>query len=79
MCGHKATIDAITNGTVAFNAKIPLLTSDVWELAYYPDYKNRRADFVKAFVDHLVDCRFIANNLAAAYAGADDGKRTVAD
>jgi Fe-Mn family superoxide dismutase len=29
--------------------KKPLLTCDVWEHAYYIDYRNRRADFVEGF------------------------------
>ena len=43
-----------------------LLTVDVWEHAYYLDYQNRRPDFVQAFLDHLVNWDFVAQNLAAA-------------
>jgi superoxide dismutase, Fe-Mn family len=43
-----------------------LLTCDVWEHAYYLDYQNRRADFVKAFIDHLIDWEFVAQNFANA-------------
>ena len=33
----------------------PILTCDVWEHAYYIDYRNRRADFVKTFMESLVN------------------------
>lgn len=38
----------------------PVLTIDVWEHAYYIDYRNRRADFVEAFWG-LVDWRKVAD------------------
>ncbi|HZK90320.1 MAG TPA: superoxide dismutase [Stellaceae bacterium] len=43
-----------------------LLTCDVWEHAYYLDYQNRRAEFVEAFLDHLVNWEFVAGNLQKA-------------
>jgi len=45
------------------HGKIPLLTCDLWEHAYYLDYQNRRADFVKTFVDHLVDWEYATSQL----------------
>jgi Fe-Mn family superoxide dismutase len=42
----------------------PVLVCDVWEHAYYLDYRNRRPDFVQAFLDHLVNWDFVAENLA---------------
>ena len=44
----------------------PILGCDVWEHSYYIDYRNRRADYLKAFVDHLVNWDYVAEMLAAA-------------
>ena len=45
-------------------SKKALLTIDVWEHAYYLDYQNKRADYVKAFLDGLANWDFAAENLA---------------
>ncbi|OEH85049.1 superoxide dismutase [Desulfuribacillus stibiiarsenatis] len=41
----------------------PLLTCDVWEHAYYIDYRNARPKFVEAFWN-LVNWDFVAKNFA---------------
>jgi superoxide dismutase, Fe-Mn family len=40
-----------------------LLTIDVWEHAYYLDYQNRRADYVKGLLDRLINWEFATENL----------------
>ncbi len=49
-------------------ARTALVCCDLWEHAYYLDYQNRRADFVAAFLDHLVNWDFANANLTAAAA-----------
>jgi Fe-Mn family superoxide dismutase len=44
----------------------PILGCDVWEHSYYIDYRNRRPDYLKAFVDHLVNWEHVAEMYEAA-------------
>ena len=41
----------------------PLLTIDVWEHAYYIDYRNDRARFVKTVLENIINWDFVAQNL----------------
>lgn len=45
---------------------VPILTIDVWEHTYYIDYRNRRADYLKAFVDNLANWEYAAQLYEAA-------------
>jgi len=47
------------------HGKTALLTVDVWEHAYYIDYRNLRPKYVETFLSSLVDWDFVAANLAA--------------
>ncbi|WP_428115392.1 superoxide dismutase [Candidatus Poriferisodalis sp.] len=53
-------------GTPLTDGLNPLLVIDIWEHAYYLDYQNARAAYVDAFVEHLLNWEFAAQNFAAA-------------
>ena len=48
---------------------IPLLTLDVWEHAYYVDYRHERDRYVKTFLEKLINWKFAERNLV----DIDDG------
>jgi Fe-Mn family superoxide dismutase len=51
-------------GTPLTTGDKPLMTIDVWEHAYYIDYRNQRPKFVETFLDKLVNWEFAERNFA---------------
>ena len=49
-------------GTPLTTGDTPVLTVDVWEHAYYIDYRNLRQKFVETFFDKLANWDFAAKN-----------------
>jgi Fe-Mn family superoxide dismutase len=45
---------------------IPILVLDVWEHAYYLKYQNKRPEWTKAFMDHLINWDDVAKRYAEA-------------
>lgn len=46
------------------NGDKALLTMDVWEHAYYIDFRNARPNYISTFIDSLIDWEFVAKNMA---------------
>ncbi len=65
--GKKLKVTQTPNADLPMkHGQVALLTVDVWEHAYYIDYRNARPSYVSVFLDHLVNWDFVAQNLQKA-------------
>ncbi len=63
--GGKLQIVKTANAeTPLTSSATPLLTIDVWEHAYYVDYRNARPKYIDTYLDHLINWDFANANLA---------------
>jgi len=62
--GGKLVVTSTANAdTPLREGKTPILTLDVWEHAYYIDYRNARPNYVDAFLDHLINWKLLDDAL----------------
>lgn len=62
--GRLALVSTSNAATPLTEGKTPLLTCDVWEHAYYIDYRNLRPKYVEDFFG-VIDWDFVAQNFEA--------------
>ncbi len=60
--GNLEIISTSNAGNPMTEDKTPLLTCDVWEHAYYVDYRNARPKYIEAFWN-LVNWNFVTENM----------------
>ncbi len=66
---RKLEIAKTANADTPFlNGQTPLLVCDVWEHAYYIDYRNVRPKFLESFVDNMANWKFASTNYEQALA-----------
>ncbi|MGI6460060.1 MAG: superoxide dismutase [Candidatus Hydrogenedentales bacterium] len=62
--GGKLKITQTSNADLPMkHGQTALLTIDVWEHAYYIDYRNARPKYIEAVLDNLINWDFVEQNL----------------
>ena len=59
---HRMLLARAAEGNPLRIGDTPVMTIDVWEHAYYIDYRNARPKFIEAFLEKLVNWEFAAKN-----------------
>ena len=57
---------------LVYDGMIPLLTLDLWEHAYYIDYRNERPRYADEVLGRIINWDFVARNLDGEGAGRAD-------
>jgi len=66
--GTLKIVKAGNAGNPLRDGQTPILTIDVWEHAYYVDYRNARPKYIEVFMNNLVNWDFAAANYESATA-----------
>jgi superoxide dismutase, Fe-Mn family len=66
--GHDLKIISTSNAVNPLNQnQTPLLTIDVWEHAYYIDYRNKRAEYLDVVINELLNWDFMEANMKNSF------------
>jgi len=57
---------------LVYDGMVPLLTLDLWEHAYYIDYRNERPRYAEAVLGQIINWEFVGRNLDGEGAGRAD-------
>lgn len=64
---NKLEIVKTTNAETPLTAKLfPLIACDVWEHAYYIDYRNQRPNYIETFLEHMINWDFASMHMHRA-------------
>jgi superoxide dismutase, Fe-Mn family len=76
--GDQLKVTSLHDGDtpVVYQHYRPLLTIDVWEHAYYIDYRNERPKYVEALLKSAINWEFVAQNLDGQGVGRADQEPT---